>query len=65
MSLEITEEQRKPGLKNPLTPEQVEWLTKDEATTPLAMGDPQQVAEQVLAKNPEATIYKILGCLYG
>ena len=62
--MEITPEQRQPGLKNPLRPEQVEWLVKDEATTPLAMGDPQKVAEMVLAKNPRATLEQIAGVLY-
>jgi hypothetical protein len=63
-SLEIQDWQRKPGLKNPLTPEQVEWLTQDEETTPLAMWDPQETAMWILAKYPEATLGRIRGLLY-
>ena len=65
MSLELTPEQRTPGLKNPLTQEQIAWLTKDEATVPFVMGDPQEVAEWVLTKNPDATLGQIMGALYG
>jgi hypothetical protein len=65
---EIQDWQRRPGLKNPLTPEQIAWISRDEAITPLALAEPQEmqeIAEQVLAVNPQATIGTITGCCYG
>jgi len=50
MSLEITAEQRVPGLKNPLTQEQVDWVEAKAAKEnwPLYLEDPQVAAQAVL-----------------
>jgi hypothetical protein len=62
--LEIQDWQREPGLKNPLTPEQVAYLVEAEKTLPFAMGDPQEVAEWLLAKNPEASFGQLIGVVF-
>ena len=50
--LEITPEQRKPGLENPLTQEQVEWVKKQvrqhTVGIHLQMDDPQKIAQEIL-----------------
>jgi hypothetical protein len=50
--LEITEAQRQPGLENPLTKEQVDWLNKRViaglAGTMLCWDDPQEIARKLL-----------------
>jgi hypothetical protein len=49
-NLEITPDQRVPGLKNPLRPEQVEWLEiqVSRENWPFYLEDPQTAAELVL-----------------
>jgi hypothetical protein len=50
--LEITEAQRQPGLENPLTKEQVEWLNQEViaglAGTMLGWDNPQVIARKLL-----------------
>ncbi|MDR1603442.1 MAG: hypothetical protein LBS10_01445 [Gracilibacteraceae bacterium] len=58
--LEIQDWQREPGLKNPLTPEQVEWLETQasEEIWPFYLEHPQTAAKLVLSQG--ATLREVL-----